>query len=180
MSHASSTPISAADHSRNRSMSSSSLNSANSENEYRTVYSGTSNTSVADSNDNGCVKGKKGLEKAESVLGIGIDAPKHHGKRPQRPDSRFYSGRHPVPKIENLWALRPDRSTAFESKEEADRKRKIEEHSEVVFDPIAGKDVKICDAKYFPPVEIEKTRLDIYPPSYWIAYMEEVSHSFNI
>lgn len=56
-------------------------------------------------------------------------------------DSRFYSGRNPVPRISSLWELHPFReeSPDPESQREEERKKKIEEHSTEVTDPITGK-----------------------------------------
>lgn len=56
------------------------------------------------------------------------------------PDLRFYSGRNPVPRIESLWDLYPDRGSSSDgSVLEGQKRKKILEHTNEVLDPITGK-----------------------------------------
>ncbi|KAI5850247.1 hypothetical protein DFP73DRAFT_508523 [Morchella snyderi] len=94
------------------------------------------------------------------------------------PDPRFYSGRNPVPRIESLWtdvyANERESSPENNEKREEERKRKAIESSKKVVDPITGRSVQICDAKYAPPPEIEKTQPEVHPPQAWHQFMEEL------
>ncbi|KAG0640302.1 hypothetical protein HOY80DRAFT_959482 [Tuber brumale] len=88
-------------------------------------------------------------------------------------DSPFYSGRNPVPRIGSLWEIYPHRRASPDNQLEEERRRRIEEHSILVSDPVTGRDIKICDAKYAPPLEIARTAPDAYPPTLWSQFMEE-------
>lgn len=57
------------------------------------------------------------------------------------PDPRFYSGRNPVPRIESLWDLYPDRDRSPDGdRASLERQKKILENTKTVTDPITGKE----------------------------------------
>lgn len=113
----------------------------------------------------------------------------------ERPDSRFYSGRNPVPRMqESLWELVPDIVSSSESEQEDldQRKKKRLAKTKEVLDPITGRmwvyiasspllasvnmdpSVEVCDAKYAPPPEPTKKPPVLDPPESWRLFMEEV------
>lgn len=55
-------------------------------------------------------------------------------------DPRFYSGRNPVPRIGSLWEIYPHRQASPDNQLDEGRRRKIEEHSTLVSDPITGRE----------------------------------------
>lgn len=60
----------------------------------------------------------------------------------EKPDSRFYSGRNPVPRMqESFWELVPDIGSSSDSdQEDLERQKKILAKTKVVLDPITGKE----------------------------------------
>lgn len=87
-------------------------------------------------------------------IAVGGDDPHHDHPADKFPRTAgvgggFYSGRHPVPRIQSYWELYPGRANSPSAPstptpqeihaEKRERRRKVEENSSVVTDPITGK-----------------------------------------
>lgn len=119
-------------------------------------------------------------QNADSKRLDGHQSPRHNSRPHSGP---FYSERHPVPTIQSYWELYPGRSSPPPSPPAHDQEqartlehqqRRIEENSEVVTDPITGKEITICDAKYAPPEAAVPSTKEIYPAAQWTLFFEQL------